>query len=125
MGEFIHSCAERELWEEVGIKAKFRSLLYFRELPITKNKIMDIYFACLMDFQEGELQNIKVCEREISEFQFVPLKECKEFGEKHCSGTQKEVTRYIHDLNEQGLDFKKGRTPFSAGYDYISPRDHL
>ena len=105
MGEFIQGCVERELWEEVGLKARFKTLLYFRELPIVKNRQMDIYFVCLMDYEEAALANISICDREIIEYQWVPLEEYKAFGEKYCSGTQKEVARYIHSLAEKGFRF--------------------
>jgi|JI9StandDraft_1071089.scaffolds.fasta_scaffold1861406_1 hypothetical protein len=45
---------------------------------LTKDQIygcVDIYFICLMDIAEGGLDSFKLCEREISNFAWVPLTE--------------------------------------------------
>lgn len=75
-GELISQVAERELFEETGIRANFKRIIMIREL--TKDQIygcVDIYFICLMDLAEGGLDSFKLCEREISNFAWVPLTE--------------------------------------------------
>ena len=61
----------------------------------------------------------------MSGFEWIPLLEYDAFAEKHCSATQREVARYIHSLASTGFDFSKESTPFSKGYEYISPRDQI
>lgn len=58
LGETIDMCAERELFEETGIKAKYKYIVHFRELSHTLFNGTDIYFACIVDVEtlEGETQ---------------------------------------------------------------------
>ncbi len=36
---------------------------------------VDVYFVCLMTLEEGGLDNINLCKREISDYIWVPLDE--------------------------------------------------
>ncbi len=47
-GEYISQAAEREVFEETGIKAKFHSILSFREKLEYKYGQPDMYFTCLL-----------------------------------------------------------------------------
>lgn len=49
-GECIPECAERELFEEVGIRAKYHYILHFRELTETLFHANDLFFACMMQY---------------------------------------------------------------------------
>jgi len=47
-GEYLSQAAEREVFEETGIKAKFQSLLCFRERADFKWKATDVYFVAFL-----------------------------------------------------------------------------
>ena len=54
MGESIGETAEREVWEETGIKAKHVGILAFRELLKFHFDQQDMYFICLLELMESE-----------------------------------------------------------------------
>lgn len=56
------------------MKATFKRIIMIREL--TQDQLygcVDIYFVCLMELIEGGLDSFKLCEREISNYAWVPL----------------------------------------------------
>ena len=71
--EMVHLCAERELLEETGIKAKFRRVVYLRESTHQLYDSVDLYFVCLMDVTQEGLESFNLCKREISDHRWVPL----------------------------------------------------
>ena len=54
VGESIGETAEREVWEETGIKAKHVGILAFRELLKFHFDQQDMYFICLLELMESE-----------------------------------------------------------------------
>jgi ADP-ribose pyrophosphatase YjhB (NUDIX family) len=72
-GESIDQCAERELLEETNIKAKFSYILHFRELEKMAYGGMDFYFACVMDFEDSALAQLRIDEVELDGFKWVHL----------------------------------------------------
>lgn len=61
MNEPLAAAAERELFEETAMKAKYRYIVFFRELENTIFGGTDFYFGCVMDLPEGEENNFKLC----------------------------------------------------------------
>ena len=41
-----------------------------------------------MEYDDNTLDNLQICERELSNHKWVPLDEYAEFAEKACCGTQ-------------------------------------
>ena len=54
--ESIQQAAVREVWEETGVRVKFKSVLAFRELKKYRFGQGDIYFICLMEPISDELE---------------------------------------------------------------------
>jgi len=54
VGEEISEAAERELFEETGIKANFESLLCFWHVHNYLHGKGDIFFVCLLKLPEAE-----------------------------------------------------------------------
>ena len=52
-GESIEQAVVREVWEETGVKAKFTSILGFRELLQYQWGQQDLYFACLLQTEDN------------------------------------------------------------------------
>ncbi len=48
-GETVQQAAEREVWEETGVKTKFKSVLSFREVMDFKFGQADLYVICLLE----------------------------------------------------------------------------
>lgn len=124
-GETLKTCSERELWEETGIKAKYHSILYFREMTNTVFGGVDIYFVCMMKLDDQSLDSINICERELTDGKWVPLSDYLSFAQEHSFGTQLEVAQYIHNLQEKGYNFHERIPNETLSYDYISPRDKV
>lgn len=76
-GEEIGQTAERETFEETGIKAKFKSILSIRHLHKYQFGCADLYVVCLLTIDESDpaALNLKRCEQEIDAVQWMPLEE--------------------------------------------------
>merc|ERR1712032_996891 len=79
MGD-IDAAITREVFEETGIRSKFQSVLGFRHQhqvkfggSSTDCLVSDLYIACRLTVSEE--QEIKMCENEIYDAQWVPLKD--------------------------------------------------
>ena len=77
--EMVANCAERELFEETGIRAKFRRVVYIRELTHQLYDSNDLYFVSLMDVTAEALTEMKICEKELTDYKWVPLEEYEAF----------------------------------------------
>ncbi|BFZ24099.1 hypothetical protein BsWGS_27138 [Bradybaena similaris] len=96
LGENIVTTAEREVYEETGLKTEFQSVLAFRQhhhLPGAFGR-SDLYFLCRLKPLTFELQP---CEREIAACKWMPVKELK--SEVHASS----MTHQLADLVLFGL----------------------
>eukprot|EP00347_Sterkiella_histriomuscorum_P011343 403372816 len=70
-GENIQDACVREVWEETGVKAKFVSVLGFRELLNFKFGQSDIYFVCLLE-AENETIDIQM-KSEVAKAEWVDI----------------------------------------------------
>jgi 8-oxo-dGTP pyrophosphatase MutT (NUDIX family) len=70
--EEIGSCAEREVFEETGVKCEFVAILGFRHMHGYRFGKSDIYFICLM---KPITKEIIKDDHEIDKCQWVPLSE--------------------------------------------------
>lgn len=92
LGEQIDEAIEREVWEETKIRAKFHSILSFRQTHGLAHGRSDLFFVCRVDPIEGADDNGNPVvddpvaqECEIAEAAWVPLSEYKSMihdGEK-------------------------------------------
>ncbi|KAK6183748.1 hypothetical protein SNE40_006354 [Patella caerulea] len=71
-GEDLPETAQREVFEETGIKTEFVSLLCFRHQHQYRFGCSDIYFICLMKPVGGEL---KPCQQEIAKCMWMDVEE--------------------------------------------------
>ncbi|KAF6019981.1 hypothetical protein EB796_021723 [Bugula neritina] len=71
-GEHIAETAQREVFEETGIKSKFLGILAFRHMHGFRYGCSDFYFSCLM---KAESNVIKKCDQEISKCAWIKLSE--------------------------------------------------
>ncbi|XP_013391604.1 nudix hydrolase 8 [Lingula anatina] len=62
-GEDIGEAAEREVFEETGVRCKFQSIICFRHMHKFRHGLDDFYFICLMEPMSKEITK---CDREIS-----------------------------------------------------------
>jgi ADP-ribose pyrophosphatase YjhB (NUDIX family) len=102
LGEDLDVAAIREVFEETGIRAKYRCLLGFRHSHNIQFGRGDLYFICRL---EPETYDVKVDE-EIEDAKWMTLKEFRE-SNKH------EMLSQVLDLVEQqmvGLEEKMMRS---------------
>ena len=72
-GESIEQAVVREVWEETGIRAKFTSILGFRELLKYQWGQQDLYMVCMLEVEKGnETIDIQMPE-EIHTADWIPL----------------------------------------------------
>lgn len=117
LGEHIDEAIEREVLEETGIRAKFHSILSFRQTHGLAHGRSDLFFVCRLDpIEETDEDGNAVIkdpvaqECEIAEAAWVPLSEYKsmiydsENGHpmmRHViDGTSLCVCMYVFDSNE-------------------------
>lgn len=81
-------------------------MLWVRELSNYTYGAFDMYFACLLDADAKEFENLKMCDHEIDKTEWVHLSKLRDFSKQHSFGTQLELSNYICDLYERGFDFK-------------------
>lgn len=86
---------------------KFNKVLWFRELSSYVYGSFDTYFACLMEIEEKELANIKICEDEVDHIEWIHLSELSAFMANRSTGTQLKLANYVQKLYNEGYDFKK------------------
>jgi len=79
-GEYISQAVEREVFEETGIKAKFHSILSFREKLAYKYNQPDMYFTCLL---KPETFDIKIDPQEIKAAKWMKVDEYLENAVKY------------------------------------------
>ena len=53
-GESIEQAVIREVWEETGVKTKFKGVLGFRELLQYQWGCQDFYYVCLLEAENGD-----------------------------------------------------------------------
>lgn len=76
-GEEIGQTAEREVFEETGIKANFHSILTIRHLHRYQFGCSDLYIVCLLTVDESDPNalNLTRCTQEIAALQWMPLEQ--------------------------------------------------
>ena len=107
-GEEIGEIAEREVFEETGIKAKFDSILSIRHLHKYQFGCSDLYIVCLLTVDESDPAALTLtrCEQEIDAVQWMPLEEAME-----C------MSEYNRFIAQKYLMCKE--TGFSIGHDQV------
>jgi len=75
-GENIGRAAEREVWEETQIEAKFDKLLLFRQRYPDPKRNTDLYFVCSLKLENPEIQQKLVIDTtELEDAKWMPFKE--------------------------------------------------
>lgn len=77
-GEDISTTAEREVFEETGVKAKFESIIAFRHLHRFQFGGSDIYVVCGLSVEDGDSLELTKCSHEIHDVKWIPIEELKE-----------------------------------------------
>ncbi|XP_005097225.1 nudix hydrolase 8 [Aplysia californica] len=75
-GEEISTTAEREVFEETGVKSEFVCVIAFRHLHNYRFGLSDFYFVCLMRSLSSE---IKACPNEIAECEWMDLEDYENY----------------------------------------------
>lgn len=95
--EPIAQATVREFREETNLNASFHSMMYIRE--IMGATCSEYYFASLLELPEGEERNLKICNRELSAYEWVDLSYSDEFIEKNKINFQAHLLRYLSKLH--------------------------
>ena len=84
-GEAISMTAEREVWEETGIRGSFQSILTIRHLHEYQFGCADLYIVCLLTVDESCPDALKLnkCDHEIDAVQWMPLEEAEQVMSPH------------------------------------------
>lgn len=77
VGEGIGEAAVREVWEETGVEAEFRSVLSMRHQHEVQFGNSDMYFVCRLMPKEGGVVDITKCTHEIADACWMPLEQFK------------------------------------------------
>ena len=99
-GEELYSAAEREVFEETGIKAKFVSLLLFRQIHKFAFDCSDMYFVCLL---QAINKDITKCSNEIDFCEWANIEDI-----------QDELSPFNRHCLEEYKKYKKDPKPFVA-----------
>lgn len=112
LGEQIDHAIEREVFEETGIRAKFHSILSFRQTHGLAHNRSDLFFVCRLDPVEETDQDGNTVipepvaqECEIAEAAWVPLSEYKEMINDSEQGHP--MMRHVIDVLEAGRRLEK------------------
>lgn len=76
-GEGIGEAAVREVLEETGVEADFRSVLSMRHQHDVQFGNSDLYFVCRLMLKEGGALDITKCSHEIADACWMPLDQFK------------------------------------------------
>jgi len=71
-GEYLAAAAIREIKEETGVETEFKSIIAFRQSHEMNFGCSDLYFIVCLKPTSSE---IKMCTRELSKCEWMPLKE--------------------------------------------------
>ncbi|KAL4491482.1 hypothetical protein ABPG72_008138 [Tetrahymena utriculariae] len=116
--EEINETAEREIYEELGMKVEAVDLLLLRESTQSIFNKPDLYFAFLMRPVEQNPE-IKIDKEELNNYTWVPLSKIDEFIEKqHVSDfyVQRAILDKVNSLHKQGFDFQNDRLSIKNSY---------
>ncbi|CDW85317.1 nudix domain-containing protein [Stylonychia lemnae] len=107
-GETIKQSAEREVYEETGIKSEFVGLLGIRELLQFKYGATDLYIVCLMKMNEGQEINI-LDKREVHAAQWIPIREIISNEDGICKYKLfQNAYQFVSGINKLYLEYKQG-----------------
>ncbi|XP_064637293.1 nucleoside diphosphate-linked moiety X motif 6-like [Lineus longissimus] len=101
LGENIGDTAEREVFEETGVKAEFQSVLGFRQQHLQPGAFgrSDFYFVCRLRPLTFDLIP---CRDEISACRWMPIAELD--SDREISGITRRITRLVMLGMERGFD---------------------
>ena len=112
-GEDIGKTAEREVFEETGIKAKFHAILTMRHLHRFQFDCSDIFITCLMSLDESDPHalELKKCSQEIHDVAWMDVEELlpqlTDFN-RYC------LEKYWF-MKKTGIAIKSEQVPFILG----------
>lgn len=123
-GEDIGVTAEREVFEETGIKSQFHSILTMRHLHKFQFGSSDIFITCLMTLDESQPDALKLkkCEQEIHDVAWMHIQEAihqlTDFN-KYC------LEKYFL-MKKTGIALKSEKVPFIlGGYSTVYAMTHM
>ena len=96
LGEYLDEAVTREVFEETGIKAKFKGIIGLREKKQYYFGRNDLYFFCLL---EPENEEINKCNDEIAKSMWIPIQEFVD------AETKVETQKRIAKLAKKILDY--------------------
>lgn len=134
LGEQLDEAAEREVLEETGIKAKFHSVLSFRQTHGLAHGRSDLFFVCRLDPVEEVDENGRVVipdpiaqENEIAVAQWVPLSEYRDMVNGKDGGQGHPMMKHVVEVLDADRRIERtvvnsivpGRKPNSIYYPAI------
>ncbi len=100
-GEDISDAAEREVFEETGVRVKFKCIISVRESHGCLNGKSDLFFFSKLDFLEGDYDKLIHQESEILACQWMDF-------EEYASQPVLKQNSIIADLNKSILSYLRG-----------------
>ena len=113
-GEEFGDAAEREVFEETGVKSKFRNIIGFRHQNELSFRKSDIYIYCLM---KAKTTGIHIDKNELADACWMPIKEFVNTTEHPMNKIvfnifeDNEKDGYNTVMEEMELQFLKTRKP--------------
>eukprot|EP00667_Euglena_gracilis_P010375 EG_transcript_10555 len=105
-GESIHACAQREVWEETGVRAEVEAILSFRHAHRYRFGVDDFYFVTRMRCAPGR-ETLNIDPKEIGEAQWMSQ---EQVARVFAEGRMIEINKFIVDLAFSGKSAIVGRS---------------
>ena len=122
-GESIESGVEREVFEETGIRARFRGILSFTYESNFRFDRGDVYFGCLMALDEtDEEQQINFDPHEIAVCQWMSLDKSANSPELHPTPIMLHFARMAIDVLDGREKLFEGEQVKQQSWDFMSYR---
>lgn len=102
VGEGIGEAAVREVFEETGVEAEFRSVLGLRHQHDVQFGNSDLYFVCRLVLKAGGALDITKCTHEIADACWMPVDQFK-------SETKHSMMATVADMLDKPNDIELGR----------------
>ncbi|KAL4442789.1 hypothetical protein ABPG74_010678 [Tetrahymena malaccensis] len=116
--EEINQTAEREIFEELGMKVEAIDLLLVRESTQSIFNKPDLYFAFIMRPVEQNSE-IKMDKEELNNYTWIPLSKIDEFIAKERVShyyVQRMILDKVNSLYKEGFDFQNDRLSIKNSY---------